>query len=63
MHAQDIGHAQSTQPNTPMHFFTGSVENAQRTAYLRHAHKISYNMLGAKFQLSLRPDEVQLLVG
>ena len=24
-YAQDIGHAQSTQPNTPMHFFTGSM--------------------------------------
>ena len=29
-HAQDIGHAQSTQPNTPMQFFTGSMEHAQR---------------------------------
>ena len=30
-HAQDIGHDQSTQPNTPMQFFTGSMEHAQRT--------------------------------
>ena len=27
-HAQDIGHAQCTQPNTPMQFFTGTVEHA-----------------------------------
>ena len=27
-HVHDIGHAQSTQPNTPVQFFTGSVEHA-----------------------------------
>ena len=37
-HAQDIGHAQSSQPNSPMHFFTGSMEHAQRTPLSKHAH-------------------------
>ena len=31
-----IGHAQSTQPNTPMHIFTGSMEHAQRTTLSMH---------------------------
>ena len=37
-YAQDIGHAQSTQTNTPMHFFTGSMEHAQRTPLSEHAY-------------------------
>ena len=43
-HAQgtpSIGHAQSTQPNTPMHIFTGCMEHAQRTALSEHVHRIS----------------------
>ena len=38
-HVQDIGHAQSTKPNTPMHFFTGSMEHAQRIPLSVHAHR------------------------
>ena len=38
-HAQDIGHAQSTALNTPMQFFTGSMEHAQRTPISEHAHR------------------------
>ena len=40
-HAQGIWHAQSTQPNIPMHFFTGSMEHAERTTLYEHAHRIS----------------------
>ena len=40
-HAQNIGHAQSNQPNTPMHFFTGSMEHAQRTPLHEYAHRTS----------------------
>ena len=40
-HVQDIGHALSTQPNTPMHFFTGSMEHAQRTPLSEHACRTS----------------------
>ena len=40
-HEQHIGHAQSTQPNTPMHIFTGSMEHAQRTPLSEHAHRTS----------------------
>ena len=49
-HTQAIGHAQSTQPNTPipfsqpntpMQFFTGSMEHAQRTLLSEHAHRTS----------------------
>ena len=40
-HAQDIGHAQSTQPNTPMHFFTGSMEHSNGTPLSEHAHGTS----------------------
>ena len=44
-HAQGtppIGHAQSTQPITPMHIFTGSMEHAQRSPWSEHA---PYNLL------------------
>ena len=49
-HAQAIGHAQNTQPNsptmlsqpnTPMEFFTGSMEYAQRTPFSEHVHRTS----------------------
>ena len=40
-HVQDIGHAQSTQPNTPKHFFTGFMEHAQRTPLSEHVHRTS----------------------
>ena len=40
-HAHAIGHAQSTQHNTPMQFFTGSMEHAQRTPLSEHAHRTS----------------------
>ena len=40
-HVQNTGHAQSTQPNTPMHIFTGSLEHAQRTPLSEHAHRTS----------------------
>ena len=40
-HAQDIGYAQFTQPNTPMHIFTGSMEHAQRTPLFQHGHRTS----------------------
>ena len=40
-HAQDIGHAQSTQANTPMHIFTGSMEHAQKTPLSEHIHRTS----------------------
>ena len=40
MHVQGIGHAQPTQPNTPMHIFTGSIKHAQRTP-LCYAHRSS----------------------
>ena len=40
-HAHDIGHAQSTQPNTPMQFFTGSIEHTQRTSLTEHVHRTS----------------------
>ena len=40
-HAQDIGHVQSTQPNTSMHFFTGSMEHPQRTSLSDHVHRTS----------------------
>ena len=36
-----IGHVQSTQPNTPMHIFTGSMEHAQRTSLSAHVHSTS----------------------
>ena len=38
-HAQDIGHAQSTQPNTPMYIYTGYMEHAQRTPLSEHPHR------------------------
>ena len=41
MHAYDMGHAQSTQPNTPMQFFTGSMEHGQRTPLSEHVHRPS----------------------
>ena len=40
-HAQDIGHAQSTQPKIPMHIFTGSMEHAERTPLSEHVHRTS----------------------
>ena len=40
-YAQDIGHAQSAQPNTPMHFFTCSIEHAQRTPLSYHTYRTS----------------------
>ena len=40
-HAQDIGHPQFTQPNTPVQFLRGSVENAQRTPLFEHVHRTS----------------------
>ena len=49
-HVQDTGHAQSTQPNTPiqlnqpstpMQFFTGSMEHAQGTPLSEHVHRTS----------------------
>ena len=40
-HAQDIGHTQSTQPNIPMHIFTGCMENALRTPLSKHVHRTS----------------------
>ena len=43
-HVQDtqfIGHALSTQPNTPMNIFTGSMEHAQRAPLSEHAHRSS----------------------
>ena len=40
-HAHDIGHAQSPLPNTPMQFFKGSMEHAQRTPLSEHAHRTS----------------------
>ena len=43
-HAQDIGHAQPTQLNTPMHIFIGSMEHAQRTPLSEHTHKTSLNI-------------------
>ena len=44
---QDIGHAQANQPDTPMHFFTGSMEHAQRTPLSEYAHRISQNIYKA----------------
>ena len=35
-HVLDIEHVQSTQPSTPMQFFTGSMEHAQRTPLSEH---------------------------
>ena len=40
-HVHDIVHAQSSQPNTPMHFYTGAMEHAQRTPLCKHAHRTS----------------------
>ena len=40
-HVQNIGHAQSIQPNTPLHIFTGSMEHAQRTPLSKQVHRIS----------------------
>ena len=40
-HAHDTGHGQSTQPNSLMQFFTGSMEHAQRTPLFDHAHRTS----------------------
>ena len=43
-HAQgttSLGHAQFHQPNTPMHIFTGCMEDAQRTLLSDHAHRTS----------------------
>ena len=40
-HVQDIGHAQCTQANIPMQFFTGSMEHAQRTPLSEHVHRTS----------------------
>ena len=40
-HLQDIGHAQSTQPNTKMQFFTGSMDHDQRTSLSEHMHRTS----------------------
>ena len=36
-----IGHAQSAQPNTPMHIFTGSMEHTQRTPLSENVHRTS----------------------
>ena len=33
-----------SQPNTPMHFFTGSMEHAQRTPSSEHAPRTSWNI-------------------
>ena len=47
-HAQAIGYAHNSQPNsltplnqpnTPMQFFTGSMEHAQRTHLSEHVHR------------------------
>ena len=38
--AHDIGHDQSTQPNTPMQFFTGSMKHVQRTSLSKHGYRI-----------------------
>ena len=58
-HAQAIGHAESTQPNTstslkhphnikliqlPHAVFTGTMEDAQRTPSSEHVHRTSYNI-------------------
>ena len=43
-HEQDIGHAQSAQPNIPIHYYTGSMEHAQRTPLSEHAHRTSQNI-------------------
>ena len=43
-HVHDIGHGQSTQPNTPMQFFIGSMEHAQRTPLSEHVHRTSLNI-------------------
>ena len=40
-HMQDIGHAQSTQPNTPMHIFTGCMEHAQKIPFSDHSYRTS----------------------
>ena len=40
-HVQDIRHAQSTQPNTHMHFCIGSMEYTLRTPLSEHAHRTS----------------------
>ena len=40
-HAHDIGHVQSTQPNTPMQFFMGPMDHVQRTPLPEHAHRTS----------------------
>ena len=40
-YVQNIGHAQSTQPNTPMHIFIGSMGHAQRTPLSEHVHRTS----------------------
>ena len=55
-HAQEtpsIGHAQSIQPNTPMHIFTGSMEHAQRTPLSEHVHRTSQNIY--KHRISFLP--------
>ena len=44
---QDMGHAQSTQPNITIHFFTGSMKHAQRTSLSEYAHRIFYNIYKA----------------
>ena len=40
-HVQDIGHAQCTQPNNPMQFFTGSMEHTQGTPLSEHVYRTS----------------------
>ena len=39
VYVYDIGHVQSTQPNIPKQFFTGSLEHAQRMPLSKHVHR------------------------
>ena len=62
-HAHDIGHVQSTQPNTPCTFsqVLWSILREYPCLSMHKKHPGTYMTLN--FSFSLKPDEIHLLVG
>ena len=63
MEHHPFGMLSSSDPTPPCTIFTGSMEHAQRTPLSIMCIEPLKHIQGTEFHFSLRPDEVQVLVG